>query len=162
MVKSKSLNIESNFESLTKKTFENNYGKFNAFFSKFKNKKLIAKLFLTPIPKHSAPANAESIVKRNGKSGKGNTSVSSVSKLSASMSQVFSVSDFKKTRKLLKTYMNRKTKQKIMRLKMRKRKRELTKEKEERNKQSILKKMLNSVKLLQYLIENSNSSRLKK
>lgn len=131
--KSKSFSIESNFKSLTKKSLETNYAKFNAFFSKFKNKRLIAKLFLTPIP-HS----------------------------DKKKKSVFSVADFKKTRRLLKTYMNRKTKQKIMRLKMRKRRREMAKEKEEYKKQAMLKKKHNSVKFLKYLIENSNSSKLKR
>ena len=42
--------LESSFENLTKKSLEINYAKFNAFFSKFKNKRLIAKLFLAPVP----------------------------------------------------------------------------------------------------------------
>lgn len=131
--KSKSFSIESNFKSLTKKSLETNYAKFNAFFSKFKNKRLIAKLFLTPMP-HS----------------------------DKKKKSVFSVADFKKTRRLLKTYMNRKTKQKILRLKMRKRRRELAKEREEYKKQALMKKRHSSVKLLKYLIENSNSSKLKR
>jgi flagellar biosynthesis protein FliP len=107
--KSKSFTTDSNFKSLTKKSLETNYAKFNAFFSKFKNKKLIARLFLTPIPH------------RNKKN-----------------KSVFSVADFKKTRRLLKTYMTRKTKQKIVRLQLRKRRRELAKEKDEYKKQVLI------------------------
>ncbi len=121
----------SSFENLTKKCLETNYSKFNAFFSKFKNKKLIAKLFLTPMPiKHG------------------------------NCQEAFSAADFKKTRRLLKTYMNRKTKQKIARIRQRKRRQQMIKEKNARKRQSGLKRKLAAVKLLQFFIENSNSSKL--
>ena len=75
---------------------------------------------------------------------------------------VFSTGDFKKTRRLLKTYMNRKTKQKILRIRKMKRFRQIAKDREERNRESNLKKKLSSVKLLQYFVENSNSFKLKR
>ena len=142
--------LESSFENLTKKSLEINYAKFNAFFSKFKNKRLIAKLFLAPVPSDG----------KGSKSTKNQTENSKL--LSTSMSKLFSASDFKKTRRLLKTYMSRKTRQKIIRLRLKKRRRQLAKQKEERIRQDALKKKLNSVKFLQYLIENSNNSNLKK
>ena len=66
----------SSFENLTKKCLESNYSKFNSFFAKFRNKKLIAKLFLTPMPSRRGAASQQ------------------VSQL------VFSVSGFKKIRRL--------------------------------------------------------------
>ncbi len=119
------------FENLTKKCLETNYSKFNAFFAKFRNKKLIAKLFLAPMP-----------------IGRG------VSQ------QVFSAAEFKKARRLLRTYMNRKTKQKIARIRQRKRRQQVVREREARKRQYGLKRKLTAVKLLQYFVENSNSSKL--
>ena len=128
-----------------KTSLKNNQTKFKTFMSKLKYKKLITKLFLTSLP-------AEKSVEF----------VSSKNSLTAMNSNEFSMNDFKKARKILATYMNRNMKQRIYRLKLCRHRNRMLEKKQERLRQYELKKKLNQVKLLQYLIENNSSKNLKR
>ena len=128
-----------------KTSLKTNQTKFKTFLSKLKYKKLITKLFLTSLP-------ADKSVER----------VSSKKSLTAMNSNEFSVNDYKKARKILATHMNRRMKQRIYRLKLRKHRSQMLEKKQKRLRQYELKKKLNQVKLLQYLIDNNSSKNLKR